>query len=158
MCFSFIPWAACDTNLVMLLLLCGNFFLGLNAGGDVPVPGELTVNFPATIYAMGNMFGCSTGFIAPYVIGVILESGDGKSDLIFLWSKVYYLAAAIALTGAVIFVLFGSANRQAWDNLPEDMYHLSDFFHASTSSPSETIVSAAPVATAASLYHGKRIQ
>lgn len=143
----------------MLLLLCGNFFIGLNAGGDVPVPGELTSNFPATIYAMGNMFGCSSGFIAPYVIGVILESGNGSNnDLVFLWSKVFYLAAGIALIGAVIFVIFGSAERQAWDNLPEDMYHLSDFFHGSTSLPSETIVSTTPGAAAASIYHGKRIQ
>lgn len=98
----------------------------------------MTSNFPATIYAMGNMFGCSTGFIAPYVIGVILESGghstvSGENDLIFLWSKVFYLAAAIATVGAVIFVLFGSANRQSWDELPEDVHHLSDYFDASSS-------------------------
>lgn len=156
----------------MILLLIGNFFLGLNAGGDVPVPGEITSNFPATIYAMGNMFGCSTGFIAPYVIGVILESGGHSSsatenDLIFLWSKVFYLAAGIAVVGAIIFVTFGSANRQSWDNIPEDMHRLSDFFNSSTSqlhidpvvSPSPCTGSGhTPKAASTTEYQSKRVQ
>ena len=134
----------------MMLLLCGNFFLGLNAGGDVPVAGEITLNFPATIYAMGNMFGCSTGFIAPYVIGVILESDDTRQvNLICLWSKVYYLAAGIALIGALIFVIFGSASRQPWDFLPEDTHHLSDYFYENTYSTAAQVASV-PAAAAAS--------
>lgn len=101
--------------------------MGFNAGGDVPVAGEITSNFPATLYAIGNMFGCSTGFLAPYVIGIILESGSEGEDLLFLWSKVFYISAAIAIFGALIFISFGSATKQAWDDIPDDIeYCLSD--------------------------------
>lgn len=124
-CLSLIPWAGCDTNLVMLILLSGNFFLGVNAGGDVPVPGEMTTHFPATIYAIGNMFGCITGFVVPYVIGVILESGSG--DLMYLWSKVFYLSAVIAVFGALIFIAFADARKQGWDVIPDDQCVLDDF-------------------------------
>lgn len=119
---SLIPWAGCDTNLVMMILLTGNFFLGVNAGGDVPVPGEMTSNFPATIFAIGNMFGCATGFAVPYVIGVILESGSG--DLIFLWSKTFYLSAVTAVFGSLIFIAFGDASKQDWDMIPDDECHV----------------------------------
>lgn len=109
----------------MFILLLGNFFLGVNAGGDVPVAGEMTTHFPATIYAIGNMFGCATGFVVPYVIGVILESGSG--DLMFLWSKTFYLSAVIAVFGALIFIAFADASKQEWDILPEDQCVLDDF-------------------------------
>ena len=109
----------------MIILLTGNFFLGVNAGGDVPVPGEMTSNFPATIFAIGNMFGCSTGFAVPYVIGVILESGSG--DLIFLWSKTFYLSAVTAVFGALIFIAFGDASKQPWDVIPDDECVLEEF-------------------------------
>ena len=123
-----IPWAGCDTNLVMGILLIGNFFMGFNAGGDVPVAGEISSNFPATLYAIGNMFGCSTGFLAPYVVGVILESGSasGEQDLLFLWSKIFYSSASIGIFGALIFVAFGSADKQPWDEIPDDTIYLTE--------------------------------
>jgi len=119
-----VPWAGCDANFVMGILLLGNLFMGLNAGGDVPVAGEISTFFPATLYAIGNMFGCSTGFLAPYVAGIILESDAGK-DLMFLWSKIFYLSASIGIFGALIFIAFGSAERQPWDQIPEDIECLS---------------------------------
>jgi MFS family permease len=122
-----VPYAGCETNYVMSILILGNFFLGFNAGGDVPVAGEITTNFPATLYAIGNMFGCSTGFLAPYVVGVILESGSETEDLLFLWSKVFYISASIGIFGALIFISFGDATKQAWDNIPDDVeFCLSD--------------------------------
>lgn len=109
----------------MFILLTGNFFLGVNAGGDVAVPGEMTSNFPATIYAIGNMFGCATGFAAPYVIGVILESESG--DPMFLWAKVFYLSAVVAVFGGLIFIAFGDASKQDWDVIPDDECVLDQF-------------------------------
>lgn len=85
----------------------------------------MTTHFPATIFAIGNMFGCITGFVVPYVIGVILESGS--EDLMFLWSKVFYLSAVIAVFGALIFIAFADTRKQDWDVIPEDQSVLDDF-------------------------------
>lgn len=117
----FVPYAGCDTNSAMIILLLGNFLMGFNAGGDVPVAGEMTSNFPATIYAIGNMCGCTTGFLSPYVVGVILESKEAHDNLIGLWSQIFFLSAAIAIFGALIFISFASATKQPWDNIPEDV-------------------------------------
>lgn len=124
-----VPSVGCDTSLIMGLLLFGNFCGGFNAGGDVPVAGELTHNFPATVYAMANMVGCSCGFIAPYVVGVILESGskDEKSDLLNLWAIVFYVSAAIATLGGITFLIFGSAVKQNWDQIADDEVSLDSF-------------------------------
>ena len=96
------------------------------------MPGEMTSHFPATIFAIGNMFGCATGFAVPYVIGVILESGSGQ-DPIFLWSKTFYLSAVMAVFGALIFISFGDASRQPWDTIPDDECVLEDFQDAGSS-------------------------
>jgi len=60
------------------------------------------------------MVSCTSGFIAPYIIGVILESDAG--DLQYLWKCVFYLAASLVTFGITIFVVFASARRQPWDS------------------------------------------
>lgn len=101
----------------MALFIVANFCMGCGSGGDGPVPSELTTNFPATVFALANMVSCSSGFVAPYVIGAILESGAG--DLQYLWRCVFYLAAGFAACGITVFVAFGSAKIQPWDGPSE---------------------------------------
>lgn len=124
-CLSLVPSVGCNTEVVMFFLLFGGFFSGFNAGGDVPVAGEMTHNFPATIFAMANMAGCSCGFLAPYIVGVILESGE--RDLLSKWASVFYLSALISLSGGIFFLLFGSAKLQSWDFIQDDEHSLRTF-------------------------------
>lgn len=142
-CLSLVPSVGCNTEIVMLFLLFGGFFSGFNAGGDVPVAGEISHNFPATIYAMANMAGCSCGFLAPYVVGVILESGEG--DLLSKWASVFYISAFISFSGGCIFLLFGSAKVQSWDLIADDEHTLNVYSEHVASSRSrndqdETII------------------
>ncbi|KAI1288230.1 Sialin [Halotydeus destructor] len=112
-CLAIVPSVGCNKTAVMMLFITSNFLMGCGSGGDGPVPSELTTNFPATIFSIANMVACSSGFVAPYVIGVILESKAG--DLQYLWSIIFYLASAIAGTGIMAFLFFGSADIQPWD-------------------------------------------
>lgn len=123
----------------MFFLLFGGFFSGFNAGGDVPVAGEISHNFPATIYAMANMAGCSCGFLAPYIVGVILESGGPDTDLLSKWASVFYISSFISFSGGVFFLIFGSAKVQSWDNLPEDEHDLHVYHDNDTSSRSRSV-------------------
>ena len=55
------------------------------------------------------------GFIAPYVVGLILEM---EGDIRVLWSIVFYGSAAISAFGALLFLKFSSASIQDWDSPP----------------------------------------
>lgn len=104
-CLATVPSVGCSKTFVMALFIMANFTMGCTSGGDGPVPSELTTNYPATVFAIANMVSCSSGFIAPYVIGMILESNAG--DLQYLWSIVFYMAALLAAMGIFVFITFG---------------------------------------------------
>jgi len=112
-CTALAPIASHATTTIILLVI-GHVFLGFTAGGDNPIPGELSVNFPATIFAIINTLTSLTATIVPYAVGVVLESNLSDSP-VTLWSIVFYFSAFLTLLSAVVFVLFGSAERQSWD-------------------------------------------
>ena len=114
LCFALVPVAGCKVALVTNLLLVGNVFLSLDSDGTIE--GEVSKDFATTVFALVNMCNTSAGFIVPYVIGLILQSSPRSthSDL-EVWSIVFYQAAGMAVLGAIIFLLFGSAERQPWD-------------------------------------------
>lgn len=114
---------------MIAMLIIANFCVGCSSGGVGPVPSEMTTNFPATVYAIAHMVSCSAGFLAPYVIGVILESNAG--DLQYLWSLVFYISAALAVMGIVIFIAFGEGRSFAiplifWKFLKKIFFSLGD--------------------------------
>jgi len=74
LCLLLIPAAGCDQTAVMSLLIVSMLFYGLASGGDVPMPGEMSNHFPATLFALINFSAASAGFVAPYMVGLILES------------------------------------------------------------------------------------
>ena len=115
LCFALVPLAGCKVALVTNLLLIGNVFLSLDSDGTIE--GEISKDFATTVFALVNMCNTSAGFIVPYVVGLILQSGLGSAhgDLLEVWSIVFYQAAGMAVLGAIIFLLFGSAERQPWD-------------------------------------------
>jgi ACS family sodium-dependent inorganic phosphate cotransporter-like MFS transporter 5 len=113
-CLACVPSFGCNSSAVIGLLLVGNLFQALDAAGNIPNPGELSKNYATTVFAIVNMLNTSTGFIVPYLIGLILENGKGR-DPIQVWSIVFYLASGLALLSGLIYGLFGSGERQAFD-------------------------------------------
>ncbi|KAI1304267.1 putative transporter slc-17.2 [Halotydeus destructor] len=111
-CLIAIPFAGCDQVMVIGLLLCSMLMYGLASGCDIPLPAEMCTRFPATVYSIMNMGSSSAGFVSPYVVGLILESGD---DVQHLWNVVFFLTAGVAMLGCVVFLIFGSSERQAFD-------------------------------------------
>lgn len=116
-CLAFVPVVGCAPRTVTMLLVLGLFFQGFSSGGDIPIPAEMTKNFPTTIYALANMCSMCPGFIAPYAVGLILEM-DG--DIRVLWSIVFYGSAAISAAGAFLFLKYSSASIQDWDSGSRD--------------------------------------
>lgn len=120
-CLACVPSFGCNNTAVIGLLLLGNVFQALDAAGNIPNPGELSKNYATTVFAIVNMLNTSTGFIVPYLIGLILENGKAEhKDPVQVWSIVFYLASGLALLSGLIYSLFGSGERQAFDLEDDD--------------------------------------
>ena len=50
-------------------MIVGQATFGMQAGGELPLPSDMTHEFTATIFSIANMFGMTTGFIGPYLTG-----------------------------------------------------------------------------------------
>ena len=111
---ALIPAAGCSEPGLMTLVLFSWFFMEFNAGGDKPLPGEVTKNHPAIVYAIVNSTSMSTGFIAPAVIGWILDTWGIEG-----WRITFYLSSVVSITGMVIFLSWASAERQPFDFIGE---------------------------------------
>ena len=118
LCTLMIPFAGCDKTLLLSILFLGSILLGCGSGSDVPLPSEMSRNFPATIYSLLNMVAMSAGFIAPSIVGWILDSYVG--DLRRGWSIVFYLTSCISIVSTIIFLCFASAERQSFDFVDEE--------------------------------------
>lgn len=112
-CVLSIPMAKCNNYLVISLLVGTMISYGMSSGADLPLPSELSKNYPATLMALINTISASAGIIAPYIVGVILN--HMSDDIEQAWNLVFYLTAVICAISALTFALFGTAERQSWD-------------------------------------------
>ena len=101
----------------MAILFAGMFSYGFVAGGDMVTPAELTKKYPATIFAYVNMICMMSGFIAPFLVGVLLEGVTTGEELRHQWDIVFYMASAVLIAGAAVFATFGSGDVQKFDDI-----------------------------------------
>lgn len=73
---------------------------------------DIAPNFAGTIMGITNTISNFTGFLAPQLTGLIINHNETLSS----WRLVFFLAAGINILGDVIYVIFGSANEQSWNN------------------------------------------
>ena len=96
--------------------------VGLNAGslcGFQINHIDLSPNFAGTMMSITNCIASVIAIIAPLVCGAIAYEDTNAA----LWNIVFYLSAAIYVLGNLIFIIFGQAEAQPW-NEPE-AYELS---------------------------------
>jgi MFS family permease len=113
--FILVPFTECNASLATGVLIVGNLFHGFSIAGEVIVPSEMSHHFSSTIYSGINMLTSIPGFLAPLIIGLMLEGTSDASDLKQRWDLVFFLTAGVTAFGTILFVLFGSAQRQKFD-------------------------------------------
>lgn len=113
-CVACIPSFGCNSSAVIGLLLVGNLFQAFDGAGNICNPGELSKHYATTIFAIVNMFNTSIGFIVPYLIGIILKAGKDSNPL-HTWSLIFYLASGLSVFSGLIYITFGSGERQQFD-------------------------------------------
>lgn len=95
-------------DLVLIILFAQTILYSFTSGGEVQLPSEISVEFTGTIYALGNCVGSSTGFIVPRAYSLIVSQPHERSQ----WNVYFYLTALITLLGGLVFMIFGSNDRE----------------------------------------------
>ena len=92
-----VPHASSVTMVVVLMAL-------ISFSGDLTVPiswnacVEIGKGYTATVSASMNMFANFSGFVAPWVAGIILKHSDND------WNRVIYVMTGFAILGAVLWL------------------------------------------------------
>ncbi|XP_040062494.1 sialin [Ixodes scapularis] len=107
---ALVPWAGCNQMAVSSLLVLAMGIYGLAAGGVTPAIVDMAPAYAGTLYGICGTISNASGFLAPLVVGVITTPVPSLAN----WSVVFYLTSAIYLCGALVFLLFGSAELQPW--------------------------------------------
>lgn len=119
-CFALTPVVTCQSYLLYTILCLVTFFGGFYTGSDGPIVAEMTKHFPASLYALFNMIAMSTGFIVPYLVGLVLDSN--QDDPTRGWAIVFYSCSGLIIVANIFFLLFADARRQDFDmEVPDDV-------------------------------------
>ncbi|XP_054014708.1 putative inorganic phosphate cotransporter [Hylaeus anthracinus] len=101
-----------NTNVAVAILVIA---VGLNAGslcGFQINHIDLSPNFAGTMMSITNCIASVIAIIAPLVCGEIVTDEKNVTQ----WNTVFYLSAAIYILGNLIFIIFGQAEVQPWNN------------------------------------------
>lgn len=73
-CLFIIPFLGCNKIWIIVLSVLSMVFFGLITAGEYPIISEFAPDFAGTTFGVATTFGSFGGFMAPNIIGWILES------------------------------------------------------------------------------------
>ncbi|XP_060582480.1 sialin-like [Ruditapes philippinarum] len=99
-----------NPDLAVTLLTIGVAISGMQFGSGYLVNSvEVAPMYAGIIMAFSNSAGSLCGFLAPFVIGFIVEDGTQEQ-----WKTVFYITAGIYIFGSIFFAVFASGEVQPW--------------------------------------------
>lgn len=126
-------WAGRDSLTVMMMLAGLGSLQGAVYAGNQMNHIALAPQYAGTLYGLTNAASNACGFLAPYVIGSIIEGHVSmiectlsfviKNELIFSkslqetlarWHTVFWMAAGINMASNCFYLIFASATEQPW--------------------------------------------
>ncbi|KAH8306841.1 hypothetical protein KR018_006074 [Drosophila ironensis] len=105
-----IIYVGCDWVWVTFMLAGVGSFGGAVYAGNQMNHIALSPKFAGTMYGITNSASNICGFLAPYVIGLIINHRETLTQ----WHVVFWLAAGINIAGNFFYLIFASAEEQAW--------------------------------------------
>ncbi|KAJ8972635.1 hypothetical protein NQ314_000091 [Rhamnusium bicolor] len=105
-----VAYVGCDKVWAQLLLAVPGAFGGAVYAGNQMNHIALSPKYAGTMYGITNAAANTCGFLAPYVIGLIIEGRETLGQ----WRMVFYLAAGINMGANLFYVAFASAREQPW--------------------------------------------
>ncbi|XP_012256645.2 sialin [Athalia rosae] len=103
-------WAGCDRMTVLMMLAGFGSLQGAVYAGNQMNHIALAPRYAGTLYGITNAAANTCGFLAPYVVGIIVEGHETLAR----WHLVFWLAAGINMAANAFYLIFASANEQPW--------------------------------------------
>ncbi|GJQ72221.1 hypothetical protein Trydic_g3312 [Trypoxylus dichotomus] len=115
LCLLAMPYCGCNSTLVTVFLCISLFTMGpFYCGLKVNVI-DVSINFSGTLMAIVNGLGAISGFVSPYIVGLV-----APDNTLSQWKIVMWIIFGGASVTNILYVAMGSANRSKWDMSPED--------------------------------------
>ncbi|XP_022916483.2 putative inorganic phosphate cotransporter [Onthophagus taurus] len=105
-----VAWLGCDRVSIQVVLALSGAFTGAVYAGNQMNHIALSPKYAGTMYGITNAAANLCGFLAPYVIGTIIQGRETLGQ----WNLVFYLAAGICMGTNLFYVAFASAKEQSW--------------------------------------------
>lgn len=107
-------YVGCNWVWVTVMLAGVGSFGGAVYAGNQMNHIALSPRYAGTMYGLTNSAANICGFLAPYVIGIIIN----HHETLARWRIVFWLAAAVNIGGNFIYLIFASASEQSWSRNP----------------------------------------
>lgn len=105
-----VSWAGCDKVWVVLMLAVAGGFYGANCAGNSMNHIALSPKYAGTMMGITNAAANICGFLAPYIIGTIINGNETISQ----WRIVFFLPIAINSCTNLFYLIFATAEEQPW--------------------------------------------
>ncbi|XP_070496443.1 putative inorganic phosphate cotransporter [Chironomus tepperi] len=107
-------YSGCDRMKAVAMFTIAMGFMGAYYSGMKANNLDLSPNFAGAIMALTNGIGAIVGIINPYIIGLITPNRT-----ISEWRNVFYISCGFLTFTNIIYLIWGSAEKQPWDT-PEE--------------------------------------
>lgn len=105
-------YAGCNKALVATLFAVGMAFMGFFYPSLKINALDLSPNYAGTLMAIVNGIGAISGIITPTLIGYITTNST-----MLEWRLVFWITTGVVLATNLVYILFGSARIQPWNDL-----------------------------------------
>lgn len=105
-----VAYVGCNEFWVIVMLAGVGAFQGAIYPGNQMNHISLSPKYAGTMYGITNAAANMCGFIAPYIIGTMINGHETLAE----WRLVFYLAAAFSIGGNFFYLLFASAEEEPW--------------------------------------------
>ncbi|XP_037931748.1 putative inorganic phosphate cotransporter isoform X2 [Teleopsis dalmanni] len=104
-------YSGCNRFHVLACFTIGMGLMGPYYAGMKLSPMDMTRNYSATIMGIVNGVGSLTGVVAPATVGLMTPN-----TTIDEWRLVFWVAFIMLVISSVVFVIWGTGERQYWDD------------------------------------------
>ncbi|KAF8774342.1 putative inorganic phosphate cotransporter like protein [Argiope bruennichi] len=111
-CMTMVTFTGCHRVATVLLLVMALGLSGFSFSSTAVVPVDMAPRFAGTISGIMNTFGALSGVIIPMAVGYLTRNAQTMNE----WSIIFYFSSSICVAAGIIFICFGSSEKQPWNN------------------------------------------
>ncbi|XP_066265630.1 sialin-like isoform X1 [Branchiostoma lanceolatum] len=115
-CLVAVGHVRCDSTAAIAILCLATIMQGVMAPGFYPSFAELTLGFSGVAFGISNTIANCGGFIAPLMVGILTD----ENQTVEAWQKVFYISAAISVSGSVMALAFLRTDPVSWAQDPDE--------------------------------------